>query len=106
MKCIDLFAGLGGSHLALTNLGHRCVFACESDSTLRELYEKNFAIKPEADIRTVSVDRIPHHDILCAGFPCQPFSKAGEQQGFDCPKWGDLFDFVVNIIHHRKPTYL
>lgn len=106
MRFIDLFAGLGGFHLALTNLGHRCVFACESDLELRELYKKNFGLAPAGDIRRIAVDDVPSHDILCAGFPCQPFSKAGEQQGFDCPKWGDLFDFVIAIIRRREPTYL
>ena len=48
---------------------------------------------------------IPDHDILCAGFPCQPFSKAGEQQGFECPKWGDLFDYVIRILRAHKPRY-
>lgn len=106
MRFIDLFAGLGGFHLALTRLGHDCVFACEIDKHVREIYEKNFGIAPAGDIRSIRVEDIPAHDVLCAGFPCQPFSKAGEQQGFDCPKWGDLFAYVVGIIRHHKPRYL
>lgn len=106
MKFIDLFAGLGGFHLALTNLGHTCVFACEIDKQLISLYEKNFGIKPEGDIRKVVIENIPDHDILCAGFPCQPFSKAGDQKGFDCPRNGDLFKYVLKIIHHHKPDYI
>jgi DNA (cytosine-5)-methyltransferase 1 len=106
MRFIDLFAGLGGFHLALKRLGHSCVFACELDSELRTLYQKNFGIEPKGDIRGISVSAVPDHDLLCAGFPCQPFSKAGEQQGFDCPQWGDLFDFVLKIIRFRKPQYL
>lgn len=106
MRFVDLFAGLGGFHLALKRLGHECVFACEIDKNLRETYEKNFGIAPSTDIRKIRPQDIPSHDILCAGFPCQPFSKAGEQQGFDCPKWGDLFTYAVRIIRHHKPQYL
>lgn len=92
MRFIDLFAGLGGFHLALRRLGHECVFASEIDDELRELYEKNFGMMPAGNIRDVPNSRIPRHDILCAGFPCQPFSKAGEQNGVECPMWGDLYE--------------
>lgn len=107
MKFIDLFSGLGGFHVALKSLGHDCVYACESDFELRKVYEKNFGIAPVGDIRGIPTDDVPPHEILCAGFPCQPFSKAGEQPGLDCPKWGDLFnDHVVRIIVSKKPKYL
>ena len=106
MRFIDLFAGLGGFHVALERLGHRCVFASELDPNLQQLYEKNFGIHPHGDIRTVPVDQVPQHDILCAGSPCQPFSKAGDQQGFDCPKWGDLFEHVLRVLRHHKPQYI
>lgn len=92
--------------MALTNLGHECVFASELDLDLQELYRKNFGILPVGDIRKVKVDTIPAHDILCAGFPCQPFSKAGDQQGFEHPKWGDLFGYILKIIRHHKPKHL
>lgn len=106
MRFIDLFAGLGGFHVGLASLGHECVFASELDTNLLELYEKNFALRPHGDIRSISADLIPEHDILCAGSPCQPFSKAGEQQGFDCPKWGDLFGHVLRVLKHHKPKYI
>lgn len=106
LKFIDLFAGLGGFHQALVALGHECVFASELDSDLAELYEKNFGIKPHGDIREIDLRMVPAHDILCAGFPCQPFSKAGSQQGFDCPQWGDLFDYIINILRLRKPQFV
>lgn len=105
LRFIDLFAGLGGFHQALEKLGHECVFASELDPGLAELYKKNFGIQPEGDIREAFA-RVPSHDILCAGFPCQPFSKAGEQLGFDCPQWGDLFDYVLKILHKHKPQFL
>ncbi len=106
MRYIDLFAGLGGFHLALKRLGHTCVFACESNESLRALYKENFGLMPEGDIRVITVEDIPTHDILCAGFPCQPFSKAGDQQGLNCPKWGDLFSYVLRIIKQHRPKYI
>lgn len=105
MRFVDLFAGLGGFHQALDALGHECVFASEINPTLANLYAKNFGIIPAGDIR-VAHEAVPAHDILCAGFPCQPFSKAGEQLGFDCPQWGDLFDYVVMILERHKPRFL
>src|SRR6185437_10767916 len=105
MKFIDLFAGLGGFHVALRQLGHECVFASEIDDNLRSLYFQNFGLKPHGDIRKVPIESIPRHDVLCAGSPCQPFSKAGDQSGFDCPKWGDLLEHVIKILQHHKPQY-
>jgi DNA (cytosine-5)-methyltransferase 1 len=88
-------------------LGHRCVLASELDEDLRELYPANFGIQAKGDIREVVENGlVPAHDILCAGFPCQPFSKAGEQQGFDCPKNGDLFEYVMRIVQLRRPRYI
>lgn len=105
LRFIDLFAGLGGFHLALNSLGHECVFACERDEYLANLYKKNFGIIPHGDIRALDLSTIPEHDILCAGFPCQPFSKAGGQQGLECPQWGDLIDYVIRILRLHKPEY-
>ena len=104
-RFVDLFSGLGGFHLALKQLGHRCVFASESDEDLATLYKTNFGIRPSGDIRTLDLKSLPAHDILCAGFPCQPFSKAGEQRGLDCPHWGDLIDYVIRILRLHKPSY-
>lgn len=106
MKFIDLFAGLGGFHVALRRLGHECVFAAEIDPTLQSLYSKNFGLTASGDVRDVSISDIPRHDILCAGFPCQPFSKAGMQMGLDCPRFGNLFDNVIDILHARKPEFI
>jgi len=105
VRFIDLFAGLGGFHQALNRLGHECVFASEINPQLAELYDKNFGLKPQGDIKLTHA-LVPAHDILAAGFPCQPFSKAGDQLGFDCPQWGDLFDYVVKIIERHEPAYL
>jgi len=106
VRFIDLFAGLGGFHLALTSLGHHCVFASELDSELAGLYEKNFGLKPHGDIRAVKARDIPKHDVLCAGFPCQNFSKAGDQLGLDCPQYGDLIEYIVAILDYHRPEYL
>jgi DNA (cytosine-5)-methyltransferase 1 len=105
MRFIDLFAGLGGFHKALESLGHQCVFASELDPLLAEIYERNYGLLPHGDIRNFYQD-VPDHDILCAGFPCQPFSKAGEQLGFECPQWGDLFGYLLTILETRKPRYI
>jgi DNA (cytosine-5)-methyltransferase 1 len=106
MKFVDLFAGLGGFHLALRDLSHECVFACDINSNLREIYYKNFGIYPKGDIRLIKETDIPSHDILCAGFPCQPFSKAGNQNGLDDKERGRLFYEILRIIKHHKPKYV
>ena len=105
MKFTDLFAGLGGLHQALAQRGAECVFASELNTHLSALYEKNFGIEPHGDIRAVDLASIPDHDVLCAGFPCQPFSKAGDQKGLECPQWGNLFDYVVEILKLKQPRY-
>lgn len=105
MKFIDLFAGLGGFHLALGKLEHECVFACEINEILSELYKNNFKIEIEGDIRKIKPSDIPKHDILCAGFPCQPFSKAGKQKGRKDKKNGNLFKEIVKILDYHKPKY-
>lgn len=104
-RFIDLFAGLGGFHVALEKLGGQCVFAAEWQAHLQDLYLENFGLRPEGDIREVNPAAVPDHDVLCAGFPCQPFSKAGEQLGFECTRQGDLFFNVAAIIKAKTPRY-
>ena len=105
MKFIDLFAGLGGFHQALRALGGKCVFASEINVDLASMYEKNFGIVPHGDIRSANVNDIPDHDVLCAGFPCQPFSKAGGQMGLKCPQWGDLINYVIKFLLVKQPRF-
>lgn len=105
LKFVDIFAGLGGFHLALSSIGHRGVFASEIDPSLARLYGQNFDLIPQGDIRE-SWENIPEHDVLCAGFPCQPFSKAGWQKGMDCPDSGDLFNYILKILEKRNPKHL
>lgn len=106
---IDLFSGIGGFHLALSNLGATCVFASEKDSFARETYQANYdtsSFEFNDDIRKVSPEQIPEHDILCAGFPCQPFSQAGLKKGFQDgydSERGNLFFCILDILEAKKP---
>lgn len=105
LRLIDLFAGVGGFHIALEKLGHECVFASEKKINLAELYKRNFGIDVNNDITKIEVSEIPVFDILCAGFPCQPFSKAGKQDGLQDEQNGSLFDKIVEILEFHKPKY-
>jgi DNA (cytosine-5)-methyltransferase 1 len=106
MKFVDLFAGLGGFHVSLTNLGNECVFACEKEDSLRKLYVQNFGVACAGDIKTIKGYSIPQHDILCAGFPCQPFSKAGKQKGLEDIGRGDLIHHIFRILRTNRPRYI
>jgi DNA (cytosine-5)-methyltransferase 1 len=105
-RFVDLFAGLGGFHVGLARLGHTCVLACEQNKELSDLYALNFGITPVSDIRELRPSHVPEHDILCAGFPCQPFSKAGEQRGLECDRDGDLFDHIIRLLRHHRPPLI
>jgi len=106
---VDLFAGIGGFHIALSELGGDCVFASEIDNFARKTYETNL-IKPGSklsknfakDITQVDIGSIPDFDILCAGFPCQPFSQAGFKKGFSEDR-GTLFFNIAEIIKIKQP---
>ncbi|HPD95162.1 MAG TPA: DNA cytosine methyltransferase [Tenuifilaceae bacterium] len=104
-RFIDLFAGIGGFHIAMSQLGGECVFASEIDKFAAETYKQNFNIDSLNDIRTVDALSIPSHDVLCAGFPCQSFSKAGKQGGFDDTR-GTLFFDIKRILAVHKPKYI
>ena len=106
MKFIDLFAGLGGFHIALNNLGHKCVFASEINEDLRKLYKINHGINCYGDINSIDIKDIPQHDIICAGFPCQPFSKAGKQNGLEDPNNGNFFNRIMEIANHHKTEFI
>jgi DNA (cytosine-5)-methyltransferase 1 len=104
---IDLFAGIGGFHLAMGQLGGTCVFASEIDPDCRAVYQANFGMEPAGDIRPLTEGRvvdIPDHDVLCAGFPCQPFSKSGFQRGMDEAR-GTLFFNILKILQAKLPRY-
>ena len=111
----DLFAGIGGFHLAMEAIGGKCVFASEIDEYARKTYQYNFKNKnPELftnglfndDIRKISPSALPDFDVLCAGFPCQPFSQAGYKRGFNDmhkSERGNLFFNIVDILNYKKP---
>lgn len=108
-KFIDLFAGIGGFHLALHALGGQCVFASEKDIHARTTYAANLNIEANVfndDIRKISPDLISDHDVLCAGFPCQPFSQAGLKKGFsdgENSERGNLFYSILDILEAKRP---
>lgn len=102
---IDLFAGIGGFRLALEEFGFNCVFSSEIDNEASTVYEENFGARPIGDITKVNAADIPPHNILCGGFPCQPFSIAGNKRGFEDIR-GTLFFEIARIVDHHKPQIL
>jgi DNA (cytosine-5)-methyltransferase 1 len=105
-RFIDLFAGIGGFHAALSAFGGTCKYAVEIDAKSASVYERNWGINPLGDITLDAnecVMRVPAHDILAAGFPCQPFSKSGAQRGMDETR-GTLFWNIAKIIEARRPS--
>lgn len=113
IKFIDLFAGIGGFHLAFHRLGAKCIFASEIDPVAREIYEKNFKkISPNLfplsfnkDIYDLNTNEINDFDILCAGFPCQPFSQIGHKRGFkeNFEGRGNLFFEICRVLEDKEP---
>ena len=109
MRFVDLFCGIGGFHAALERLGHECVFASDIDKHAAAVYENNWG-KPGGfdvlcDIRDV-IDDVPEMDIICAGFPCQPFSKSGSQDGFEDQTRGTLFHDICTLAEKHRPAVL
>jgi len=108
---IDLFAGIGGFRLALEGVGGKCVFSSEWDKYSQKTYKAWFGEIPEGDIRRIKPAAIPDHDILAAGFPCQPFSIAGVSKkkslgrahGFKCATQGTLFFNIASILEMKRP---
>lgn len=100
---IDLFCGIGGFRLAMQENNVSCVFSSDNDKFAQQTYEANFNEVPTGDIKAVEAKDIPHFDILTAGFPCQPFSYAGEKRGFNDEVRGTLFFDVCRILEYHKP---
>lgn len=105
-KFIDLFSGIGGFHQAMKQLGGKCVFASEIDSFCNIQYEKNYNMSSDINIRDKHEEDIPQHDVLCAGFPCQAFSKAGKQDGLEDKIRGTLFFEIVRILKYHHTPYI
>lgn len=115
MKFIDLFCGIGGFRIAFERAGCKCVFSSDWDKFSRQTYEANFGETPKGDIHSVAYADIPEFDILCAGFPCQPFSLAGvskknslgRKHGFEDEKQGNLFFSIADILsYHNPPAFV
>lgn len=105
-KFIDLFAGIGGFHAAMSAFGGECVYAVENDRLAAEVYRRNWGIDPLGDITLDANDQhvlVPAHDVLCAGFPCQPFSKSGYQRGMEETR-GTLYWNILRIVETHLPA--
>jgi DNA (cytosine-5)-methyltransferase 1 len=103
-KFIDLFCGIGGFHQALASFGGTCVLACDIDEKCREVYLKNYGVKPEPDVTKLDTASMPDFDVLCGGFPCQAFSHSGKQLGFTDTR-GTLFRDVARILKDKQPKF-
>jgi DNA (cytosine-5)-methyltransferase 1 len=103
-RFIDLFAGIGGVRLGFQQAGGSCVFSSEFDKHAQQTYKKNHGEMPFGDITLIPADNIPEHDILLAGFPCQPFSHAGLKLGIEDTR-GTLFHDIANILEQKQPRF-
>lgn len=103
MRFIDLFCGIGGFRSAFEDLGGQCVFSSDFDKFANITYNENFGEIPHGDITKIDAKQIPSFDILLAGFPCQPFSYAGNTEGFEDKTRGTLFFDIIRILKHHKP---
>ena len=105
IRYIDLFCGLGAFHTAFdTDPDFECVFACDIDEGIRHIYKTNYNLEPKSDIRQIDITHIPDFEILCAGFPCQPFSIAGNGEGFNDTEKGNLFFDILRIVDVKQPA--
>ena len=105
IKFIDLFCGIGSFHYSFKKLGWDCVMSCDIDNAAKETYKTNYGILPLGDITEIEPKNITNYDILCAGFPCQPFSQCGQHKGFD-DKRGTLFFNIMKFVDYHKPKVI
>ena len=105
VKFIDLFCGIGSFHYSFKKLNWECVMACDINDAAKETYEANYNLKPLGDITEIEPNDVPSYDVLCAGFPCQPFSQCGQHKGFD-DKRGTLFFNIMKFVSFHKPKII
>jgi len=105
IRYIDLFSGLGAFHTAFNTRPDtfKCVLACDIDEGARRIYKANYGLEPKSDIRDLDLEAMPDFEVLCAGFPCQPFSIAGNGEGFKDTVKGNLFYDILKIIDKKTP---
>lgn len=105
IRFIDLFCGIGSFHYSFKKLGWECVMSCDIDKAVKETYKTNYGIVPLGDITEIEPKQVPTYDILCAGFPCQPFSQCGQHKGFE-DKRGTLFFHIMKFVDFHKPKVI
>ena len=105
IKFIDLFCGIGSFHYSFKKLNWEYVMSCDIDNAVKETYKENYGLLPLGDITEIEPKNIPNYDILCAGFPCQPFSQCGQHKGFD-DKRGTLFFNIMKFVEYHKPKII
>lgn len=105
-KFIDLFSGIGGFHQTMESFGGKCVLASDIDAAAIAVYKNNYGIDSNINVRDIKDEDVPDHDVLCAGFPCQAFSKAGKREGFLDKTRGTLFFEVARILKAKHPKYI
>lgn len=102
LRISDLFCGIGSMTMVGEDLGMRCVFACDNDPFVKKAYHAHFGVLPDGDIKNIKPETVPDHDILCAGFPCQPFSRMGNKRGSNEER-GRVMDYAIDILRVKRP---
>jgi DNA (cytosine-5)-methyltransferase 1 len=105
LKFIDLFCGIGSFHNSFNKFGWECVMSCDIDAAVKQTYKENYNQEPLGDITKIEPEDIIPFDILCAGFPCQPFSQCGQHKGFDDER-GTLFFNIMKFVKYHKPKII
>jgi DNA (cytosine-5)-methyltransferase 1 len=105
IKFIDLFCGIGSFHYSFSKLNWECIMSCDIDKAAKETYKENYGLLPLGDITEIEPKNIPAYDILCAGFPCQPWSQIGQHKGFD-DKRGTLFFNIMKFVEYHNPKII
>jgi DNA (cytosine-5)-methyltransferase 1 len=102
LRIADVFCGIGSMTMVGEELGMRCVFACDNDAHVKKAYQAQYGVLPDGDIKEVKPETVPDHDILCAGFPCQPFSRMGNKRGTNEDR-GRIMDYAIDILRVKRP---
>jgi DNA (cytosine-5)-methyltransferase 1 len=102
LKFIDLFCGIGSFHYSFKKLGWECVMSCDINEAARNSYQENYGVTPLGDVVEIDPSSVPDYDVICAGFPCQPFSQCGFHKGFDDER-GTMFFQIMKFVDAKKP---